>query len=133
MSMLGPEAIAALAAGMRACGLASLELDLPGGETLRLTRPTVGGSSLLPAGANLATVTSPVTAPPLTSPGPGLFEAADLPRDRRVAVGAIVGFLRAGDLLRPITAPRSGLLGECLVTEGALLGFGSPVFAFDAE
>ena len=48
------------------------------------------------------------------------------PRDE-VAKGEIVFFLQVGDLLSAVTAPRAGMLGERLIPDGSLVGYGEEV------
>ena len=54
-------------------------------------------------------------------------EAADAPVfPRAVTKGDIVAFLQAGPLLLPVVAEADGSIGEPLVTDGGLIGYGTP-------
>ncbi|ARE40714.1 Biotin carboxyl carrier protein of acetyl-CoA carboxylase [Rhodovulum sp. P5] len=50
---------------------------------------------------------------------------------QQVTAGQILAFIEAGRLLHPVVAETPGTLGECLVADGALVGYGAPVFALD--
>lgn len=77
---------------------------------------------------------SPRASETLRAPHIGLFrgahpldaDAAALPR--LVRRGEIVGYLKAGVLLRPVLAPSDGVLSRQLVDEGALVGYGAKLF-----
>jgi len=72
----------------------------------------------------------------IAAPFAGLFltrhplETADRPLPRRVRHGEIIGYLKAGPMLRPVTAPADGILANALVENGALAGYGTALFAF---
>lgn len=83
----------------------------------------------------------PVSAPraeTVTAPHIGVFlqahpldsKGAALPR--LVRRGEIIGYLKAAGLLRPVAAPSEGVLVRCLVDEGTLVGFATPLFAIQA-
>ncbi|GEO83586.1 MULTISPECIES: hypothetical protein [Alphaproteobacteria] len=72
----------------------------------------------------------------LVAPHIGIFQAAH-PRDgedaalpRLVRCGEIVGYLKAGPLLRPAPSPSDGVLSRRLVDDGVLVGYGTPLFEF---
>lgn len=77
---------------------------------------------------------SPRASETLRAPHIGLFRgahpldagAAALPR--LVRRGEIVGYLKAGVLLRPVLAPSDGVLSRQLVDEGELVGYGAKLF-----
>ena len=77
-------------------------------------------------------------APVLRSPSIGRLrlhhpEAAPVEDDRLprpVGAGDIVAFLECGAVLRAVVADRDGTLGAPLQDDGALVGFGTPLFAF---
>ena len=48
---------------------------------------------------------------------------------RRVAEGAVVGYLAVGPLLRPVRAKADCLLLRPLMKDGAEIGYGDPLFA----
>ena len=83
----------------------------------------------------------PVSAPraeTITAPHIGIFlkahpldsKGAALPR--LVRRGEIIGYLKAGGLMRPVAAPSEGVLVRCLVDEGTLVGFATPLFESQA-
>lgn len=45
-----------------------------------------------------------------------------------VKAGDTVGFVKIGPLLLNVTAPQDGILGEALVKNGTLVGYGDPLF-----
>lgn len=49
---------------------------------------------------------------------------------RPVETGDVVAFLECGAVLRAVVADRDGTLGAPLQDDGALVGFGTPLFAF---
>lgn len=51
----------------------------------------------------------------------------------RVAVGAVVGYLRAGQTLVPIVTGKAGKVSAILATPGSLLGYGAPVLSLFPE
>jgi len=53
-------------------------------------------------------------------------DAAALPR--LVRRGEIIGYLKAGALLRPVLAPSDGVLARQLADEGVLVGYGTALF-----
>lgn len=53
-------------------------------------------------------------------------DAAELPR--LIRRGEIIGYLKAGALLRPVLAPSDGVLSRQLVAEGVLVGYGTALF-----
>lgn len=70
----------------------------------------------------------------LLAPHIGVFRAAH-PRDAEAAAlprlvrrGEIIGYLKAGALLRPVLAPSDGVLSRQLTDEGVLVGFGTALF-----
>ncbi len=78
-------------------------------------------------------------APVLRSPSIGRLrlrhpEAAPGEDDDRlpcpVGAGDIVAFLECGAVLRAVVTDRDGTLGAPLQDDGALVGFGTPLFAF---
>ncbi|MCJ7995019.1 acetyl-CoA carboxylase [Rhizobium cremeum] len=79
--------------------------------------------------------TLPLPAPiEIGSPHIGIFRSAhpvspqpvELPR--HVREGEIIGFLQIGMLLRPVLAPRDGILTERLIEDGTLADYGRPLF-----
>lgn len=51
---------------------------------------------------------------------------------RLVRRGETIGYLKAGALLRPVVAPSDGVLSRQLAPEGALAGYGTPLFELHA-
>ena len=74
----------------------------------------------------------------ITAPHIGLFlpehpsstRGTALPR--LVRRGETIGYLKAGALLRPVVAPSDGVLSRQLAPEGALAGYGTPLFELHA-
>jgi hypothetical protein len=59
------------------------------------------------------------------------FDAQPMALERtHVRDGQIIGFLRTGAVLRPVTAA-DGVLGARIAPEGELVGFGAPLFLLE--
>ncbi|MBV2183647.1 MAG: hypothetical protein KUL88_03770 [Rhizobium sp.] len=88
--------------------------------------------------AEEAAVPSPRRAETISAPHIGLFlpehpsstREAALPR--LVRRGEIIGYLKAGTVLRPVVAPSDGVLSRQLAHEGELAGYGTPLFELHA-
>ena len=123
--MISPALVRLLSAQLAGSDIAELELRGPGMH-LRLRQDGAGIARLgpaVPAGGVIG------------APGVGVFldrhplHAAPLaPPGTRVAAGDLVALLRVGVLLRPVTAPRDGVIVAALVAHGAAVGFGAPLF-----
>ncbi len=74
----------------------------------------------------------------ITAPHIGIFlkahplDSKDVALPRLVRQGEIIGYLKAGGLMRPVAAPSEGVLVRCLVDEGTLVGFATPLFESQA-
>ncbi len=71
----------------------------------------------------------------LPSPGVGIFlNAHPLQSAPPVRIGAtvrqgqVLGFLRIGMMLVPVASTGEGILSEVLAADGALVGYGTPLF-----
>ena len=127
---LSSDDIAALAEVFAGSDLDELHLTGPGAD-LHLRRP---GSPPPPRPA------SPSRPTTIASPGVGRFlprhplRAEPLaPPGRHVRAGEVVGLLLIGSLLRPGTSPADGTPGCSLVEDGAMVGFGTALFAFHPD
>ena len=128
--MMRPEDIAALAAGMAAAGIARLELTGPDG-TLVLARGAARVDEV-PEEVEAEAELLPVAAPAL-----GIFlrshplHEEPLAADGEALVaGQPIALLRVGALLVPVPAPADGIIVAAIPEEGALVGFGDPLFDF---
>jgi acetyl-CoA carboxylase biotin carboxyl carrier protein len=119
-----------LAAGFAESGLAELHLTGHGADVhlMRSCNSEIDsaaagcpGEIIAAVGAGIFLTCHPLHAAPLVDPG------------RRVRAGQTVALLRVGLLLRPVTAPVSGVLGAPLAEEGALVGYGTPLFPLHPE
>jgi biotin carboxyl carrier protein len=96
-------------------------------------RLTFGGAHAQPANAEIRREESVEIVKTLIA---GVFMSAHPvgPRTHAVTSGApvrsgqIVGYLQVGPVLRPVTAPRDGILGRQLVDDDVLVGAQQPVF-----
>ncbi len=61
------------------------------------------------------------------SSAPGAFSPSSL------SSGAIAGYLQVGPCLRPVTAARDCVVVRTLAEDGALVGFGTPLFLLAAD
>lgn len=95
----------------------------------------------LTAGGIVRDDVAPVAAlsPPhetIAAPYAGIFlsrhplEDAAIPLPRRVRRDEIIAYLKAGPMLRPVTAPADGVLVRFLVDHGMLAGYGKALFSF---
>ena len=133
--MIGPDEIERLARIAQAAGLTEVELT-NGADTLRL-RFAMQGRRQPAAGPGLGAVAPPSKEPPgARSPGVGLFRHRHPMTGRpaceagqRVVEGQLVGYVEAGPCLRPATAPRAGTVGAPACDEGALVGYGTLLYA----
>jgi biotin carboxyl carrier protein len=87
--------------------------------------------------AMMAAPAQPPESPAITAPAAGHFlsihpSATDrfIKEGAAVQRGQTIAFLRIGPCLRPVTAPADGVLGQVLAKEGALVGYGTRLFAF---
>jgi biotin carboxyl carrier protein len=118
-----------IAAWLEATQISQLELTAPG----RRLRLTLGGAApsadplpkasssphvITAGGTGVFLDTHPWTGVALASPG------------EPVRAGDVVGLLRTGLLLQPVTAPQDGILGARLAVPGATVGFGTPLIEF---
>ena len=55
----------------------------------------------------------------------------DLERGAGVEAGQIVAYLEAREVLKGVAAPQAGVLGAPIAADGAVVGFGDALFAFD--
>ena len=122
--------IAELARMLDGTAITALTLT-EGDETLTLRRDAA--APLLPAAAP-----NPAPGTVVTAPCPGIFllrhplrtEPLAVP-GQEVALGAVLGLLRAGPLLLQVTAPEAGTLLAVEAADGALVGYGTPLFRLD--
>jgi acetyl-CoA carboxylase biotin carboxyl carrier protein len=127
------EEIGRLSEAGRRAGIALLEIS-SGGMSVRLKFETCEQDERMPP---------PVpSAPPvrsadnrIRSPGVGLFRLAHPATGRSpvhegqtIGKGQVVGFLQIGPTVRPVVAPKPGVLGEPLVEDGRVVGYGTPLF-----
>ncbi|MBA3042558.1 MAG: acetyl-CoA carboxylase [Alphaproteobacteria bacterium] len=81
---------------------------------------------------------APRRAETVAAPHIGLFlpehpsSAKDAALPRLVRRGEIIGYLKAGAVLRPVVAPSDGVLSRQLARTGALVGYGTPLFELHA-
>lgn len=127
------EDVRQIAAWLEASGLDQLELITP---QMRLRLKLGGDPAAVPVDSD--TPPPPPAAPPcLEARGTGVFLPAHPWRDRplvqpgqQVRAGEIVGLLRIGPLLQPVTAAVDGTVGRQIAAPGAMVGFGTPLMEF---
>lgn len=131
---MGNEWIEAVLVLMRSHGIAEFEFE-------DADRHIVASEGMVKA-ASLEVPTAAVPAPAsqkilashigiFRTTAPDMISGNHLPRP--VRGGEIVGYLQAGALLRPVLAPQSGILLKSLLADGALAGYGTPLFLFHAS
>ncbi len=126
-----PTLVAQLSRWLADTDITLLELRGPAG-TLRLVREKDGlREEALAPDAAASEATETVLAPFL-----GVFlvrhplrlrEAASL--GHRLNKGDVIGFLRVGPTLVAVRSPCDGFMQDVLATDGATVGFGTPLFA----
>jgi len=134
--MTTAERIQLLNAWLDGTDIAVLELTTPQ-ETVRLHRGDACGAS--PPAVPLAA--SPPAPPVVTAPSLGVFlhrhplhATPAAPPGQKVMAGAVLGLLRIGTLLLPVTAPRDGVVMEMVAADGATVGYGAALVRLaDAE
>jgi acetyl-CoA carboxylase biotin carboxyl carrier protein len=116
------------------------ECDGPEGFRIRLRFEPRTGENPAPALAleRVGEAPAPADARPpsvLRSPGMGFLclrhpLSQELPlRDGELAgEGTVLAFLRAGEVLTPVCCDRNAVVVRLLATEGALVGYGEPLF-----
>ena len=129
-----PDEVRQIAAWLEAAGLDGFELTTPTAR-LRLTLDCAspGAAKTLPL--------QPAPEPPsLAARGTGEFLAAHPHADallvqpgQRVRAGDIVGLLRIGVLIQPVTTTEDGIVGALLAKPGTIVGFGTPLMHFTPE
>lgn len=122
------ERLAALCAG---AGIGGIELA-EAGFSLRLRIETAGTGTPAPF------VETPKAEDPLKvvrAPGVGVFRLCHPATGRPVAEpasavrkGETVGVLQIGPCLKAVAAPADGVLGAALVEDGAVVGYGTPLY-----
>ena len=133
-----PSTIAALAEALTAAGVDGIEIS-KSGANLRLVMSKAGGVDVTLTGSARAdiSVTPRVT---VKAPMAGHFcpshpstpiNAEHLPRN--VCNQDVIGFIRIGSVLLPLSAGRSGLLTRQLAEPDALVGFGEPLFEIEPQ
>ena len=122
--------IEALARKMRAAGLAELEYD-SGGTCIILRSGTAG------SGAPMRTAPAPVKSG-AKAPMFGHFcpvhpqrIAPEVSSGDPVEAGQYLGFVEAGGVFYPVTAPCAGRVARILPEAGALVGYGEMIVEFD--
>jgi acetyl-CoA carboxylase biotin carboxyl carrier protein len=124
--VIAPALVRALSAALAGSDVVELELRGPGVH-LRLRQDGAGVARLA--------LDRPGPGETIAAPGPGIFldrhplhPVPLAPPGTRVAAGDLVGLLRVGALLLPVTAPRAGVIGAALVAHDSAVGFGTPLF-----
>jgi biotin carboxyl carrier protein len=122
-----------LAAWLAETGLDSLDLSGPGGS-VSLRRGAAPSPGLVPASVPEAEAEA-TDRTLVLSPGMGAFLRTHPLRDEALAkdgatveAGQILALLRVGAALFPVRATASGVLAAVLREEGALTGYGDPLF-----
>ncbi len=130
--MITPDEIPALVQRLNDAGIELFECNWPDGA-LRLQ---LGGAET--DGDQETFVTHPTKADTtLKSPGIGILRrchplaaAQQLAEGDRIEKGHTVAYLETGDVLLPIYADQSGVMGRWLADEGELIGYGAPLLEF---
>jgi acetyl-CoA carboxylase biotin carboxyl carrier protein len=138
--MMGAAELADLVRRLQASGVTFYELEGPS-ERLRLHL-----AASAPLRAEASAQTDPVddsppqstAASPIRAPHMGYLRLShriggvekEVIAGEPVIRGQLLAFLDAGGILLPVEADRDGLIGQVLAEEGALVGYGTPLFTW---
>ncbi|OWK23380.1 acetyl-CoA carboxylase [Rhizobium gallicum] len=133
-----PATIAVLTDALTAAGVDGLEISRPGGQ-LRIVVSKEGGAQVARSrnaqpglmAALSAIVKAPMAGRFCVSHPAAPVDVKQLPHE--VSDKDVIGFIRIGSVLLPITAGRSGLLTRLLAERDALVGFGDPLFEIEQQ
>lgn len=132
--MIDPAEIERLSRIAQAAGLAEITLT-DGGDTLRLRFAGHGRQPEAASRSSGLVLARPDEQAGARSPGVGLFRHRHPVTGRpaceagqEVVEGQVVGYVEAGPLLRPATAPRAGVIGAPACDEGALVGYATLLY-----
>ena len=125
-----PDEIARLIPCLRLANISVFTLT-EGDETLTLQLDASNPTADRPAEMQA----QPAAKPTVNAAAIGLLRvehphAEPAPTPRAVEAGDVVAFLQAGPGLRPVVAPHAGTIGRPLQPEGALVGYGTPIFSY---
>jgi acetyl-CoA carboxylase biotin carboxyl carrier protein len=126
------EEIERLAAMCAAAGIGEIEVAEAGfALRLRMASAAAAPAASMPETSNVESASKGVR-----SPGVGVFRLAHPATGRPVAEpgqavrkGDIIGVLQVGPLLKAVIAPADGVLGAALAEDGAIVGYGTPLYA----
>ena len=126
------EEVERLAARCAQAGIGEIELE-EAGFSLRLRIEPAAAAVEVPI---VQTSNAGALFMGVRSPGVGVFRLCHPATGRPVAEpghavrkGETVGMLQVGSCLRAVIAPADGVLGEALVEDGAVVGYGVPLYA----
>lgn len=126
--------VSELAAWVKAAQIDVLVLKGPEGS-LRLERSADGAVTRAGRGDERTTDAASRDEAVVRAPIAGTFLVAHPLRDEplaplgeHVAAGQWIGLIRIGDLLAPVHAPADGVVDDLLAENGALVGYGEPLF-----
>ncbi|WCK05137.1 acetyl-CoA carboxylase biotin carboxyl carrier protein [Agrobacterium tumefaciens] len=130
--------IAALTEALTAAGVDGIEISTPKGH-LRLVVATgnsaQAASVVKPSSAETAAAAVIVKAPMAgrfcSSHPSASVETDHLPRS--ITSADVLGFIRIGSVLLPVSAGRSGVVRKLLAEPDALVGFGDPLFEIEPQ
>ena len=116
-------------------GLGRLELSGPLGRVVLSRNETTPEGVATANGVTAPPVSPAFSSETIASPGIGTFRRAHPLHDEplaeegeHVAAGQVVALLQVGALLQPVRAPSDGVLSSVRPADGALIGFGDPLF-----
>lgn len=129
------EEIERLAAWCASAGIGEIDI-CEAGFSLRLRLQSFAAETPPLAVAETANVEVPFNG--VRAPGVGVFRIDHPTTGHPVAVSGqtvrkseTVGVLQVGPCLKAVVAPADGILGAALVEDGAVVGYGTPLYALD--
>ncbi len=131
-----PATIAFLTDALTAAGVAGLEISAPSGQ-LRIVVSSAGEAKI---GSNRSAQPGSVSPVLVRAPLAGYFcvahrsgsaEVSSLPR--AICATDVLGFIRVGPVLLPVSAGRSGTVTKLLAEADAMVGYGAPLFEIEVQ
>lgn len=131
-----PATIAFLAAALQAAGVDGIEIEQPARKVRIVVERDASGAAPLvqtlqtsPGAPRLEVVTAPMAGIFDATHPQSLVPSSEPPRE--VGAGETLGFIRVGSVLLPVKASRPGMLTGRVAKDGAVVGYGDPLFEIE--
>lgn len=131
-----PATIAFLAAALQAAGVDGIEIEQPARKVRIVVERDASGAAPLvqtlqtsPGAPRLEVVTAPMAGIFDATHPQSLVPSSEPPRE--VGAGETLGLIRVGSVLLPVKASRPGMLTGRVAKDGAVVGYGDPLFEIE--